>query len=220
MALGSLPILALLVPTWVHYGFSMGRDIQGNAALNTGNATQVLHLLARLLSFACFELPRFLGEHTHDRVAYLMGSPWILPAGAFLWVLGYLQALVMAVFLFRKEKDKGSNMVRWAMLGLFLTLYLEFLFSRKPPSAHRYYEALPLAVVYSFHCWRVFVGKDLWRTYSTVFLAAALFFQVGYGIKAALGGTSVYLQYRAKMAQAIAAKDYRLLAERRPAAFY
>jgi hypothetical protein len=198
----------------------MGRDIQGNAAFNAGNATQVLELLARLLSFACFELPRFLGEHTHDRIAYLPSSPWLLPAGAFLWFLGWFQALVMAVLLFKRDKDKGFQAARWAVVGLFLTLYLEFLFSRKPPSAHRYYEALPLVVVYSFHCWRLFVGKDFWRTFSAVFLAAALFFQTTYALKAAMGGTSVYLQYRTRIAQAIAAKDYRLLAERRPAAFY
>jgi hypothetical protein len=182
---------------------------------------QILNLLGRYFSFASFELPRFLGEHTHERIAYLTDSPWLLPVGFFLFAVGIIQAAAMFLFLFlRKHSRPDWGAIRWTTLGLLAVIYFEFWFSRKPPSAIRYYEVLPLVMVYSFYCWDYFADKVFWKRFAVFFLVVGLYFQIGYAWKTAMNGTSVYSQYRVRMTRAIEAKDYRLLDERRPAALY
>jgi hypothetical protein len=105
-------------------------------------------------------------------------------------------------------------------LFFFLIIYFFFWFSAQPPTSYRYYEALPVVMIYSFYCWEGLAAKLFWRWFGVVFLAAAVFFQAGYALKTTSMGTSVYSQYRDRMETAIQTKNYHLLAERRPYALY
>jgi hypothetical protein len=220
--LGALPLLATLLPTYWVYGFATARNIHGYSAFfNRFNMQQFLAVLARFLSLACFELPRFLGEHTPDRIAFLTQAPWLLVPGFFLWAAGILQALMLCGFLFFSLPGKADwKPVKTLTLALFLVIYFFFWFSIKPPSVHRYYEALPVAMIYSFYCWERLAVWKFWRWAGVLFLAAGIYFQVGYAAQSHRSGVSVYSQYRPRMARALAAKNYRLLAERRPYALY
>ncbi len=221
-SLGASPLLALLAPTYIVHGFGMTGNLQGySAPFNLGNAMALFTVIFRLLSFASFELPRFLGEHTPERVDFLLKSPWLAKPGFFLWGAGILQAGALFVLWFiRKHPRPEWVRVKFLTLAVVLAVYFLFWFSVKPPSAHRYYEALPVIMIYSFYCWEYLAVKRFWRILGVVFIFAAVFFQIGYAFKIHERGISVYSQYRVKMQQAIDGKDYRLLAERRPFALY
>ena len=221
-ALGALPMLALLAPTFIHYGFSVFRDLKGNAAgINWDNILRPWILLGRFLSYASFELPRFLGEHTHERVAYLLESPWLAGPGFFLWAAGIFQCVLMLVLFFVRRHPRADwPAVKGVTLYFLATLYLEYWFSRKAPASHGFYEALPMVMIYSFYCWDYLAAKPFWRKAGLVFIVCAVYFQIGYLWKEDGRRQSVYFLYRAQMAQAIEHQDYRLLAERRDYAKY
>jgi hypothetical protein len=222
LVLGSLPMLALLLPTYWIYGVSSGNNIAGYSDFfNRNNFGQGLTILARYLSFATFELPRFLGEHTHERIAFLLNNPWLTVPGFFLWITGILQAVAMVILWFFKNRSNPDWVpVKRLALGVFLTLYLFFWFSQKSPAAIRYYEVLPVAMIYSFYCWEILCPYRFWRIFAIVFLIAGVYFQIGYALQSDHRGISVYSQYRERMAMALEKKDYHLLADRRPYAPY
>ncbi len=221
-SLGALPLLSLLAPTYFVYGFGMVGNLHGySAPLNTGNILALIIVIFRMLSFASFELPRFLGEHTPERLDFLLKSPWLAGPGFFLWGAGILQAGVLFFLWFlRKHPRPDWGRVKYLTLVLILGVYFLFWFSVKPPSSHRYYEALPVIMIYSFYCWEFLASKRFWRILGAVFLIASIYFQIGYAIKTSERGISVYSQYRLRMQKAIEGKDYRFLAERRPYALY
>jgi hypothetical protein len=220
--LGALLLLALLLPTYLVYGFSLGKNVLGYSSLfNTQNVLAFFPLLARFFSLACFELPRFIGANTHERLGYLLETPWLAASGFFLGVTGFLQVFALIVLWFFPKRNRSDwNAVKWMTLFFFLIIYFFFWFSAQPPTSYRYYEALPVVMIYSFYCWEGLAAKLFWRWFGVVFLAAAVFFQAGYALKTTSMGTSVYSQYRDRMETAIQTKNYHLLAERRPYALY
>lgn len=220
--IGALPLLALLLPTYLVYGFSLGQNIKGYSSfLNRQNMFDFFGLLARFLSLASFELPRFIGANTHERVNYLLETPWLTVPGFFLWISGWFQACALAVLWFFPRRNLPDwKAVKWMTLFFLLIIYFFFWFSSQPSASYRYYEALPVIMIYSFYCWEGFAAKPYWRLFGMVFLATAVFFQAGYALKTNSIGTSVYSQCRERMEKAIEAKNYHLLAERRPYALY
>jgi len=220
--LGALPLLILLIPTYIQYGFTTFRNVQGYSTIfNFSNVLGILDLLGRYLSLACFELPRFIGAHTNERARYLLATPWLEGPGFILWGAGIAQAAGLFLLgFFPKAGHSDWKAVRNLTLAFFLALYVFFWFSAKLPTSYRYYEILPLVMIYSFYCWESLAGKALWRKTGIAFLALALFFQVGYALRNAREGTSVYSRYQDRMARAIEAGDYRLLADRRAGALY
>ena len=221
-ALGALPMWALMIPTYARYGFRTGGDIQGfTSGLNLHNVISPVTILARLLSFASFEMPRFLGLHTADRIAYLFHSPWLLVPGFLLWGAGYLQAVGLFVLWFRRDSPRSDwRALKGLMLFTFLVIYASFWFTVKPPLAHIYYLMFPVVMIYSFHGWDWVAAKPNGKTLARVFLAIAVFFQVGYALQNARDRVSTYSQNRGLMVKAIEARDYRILAERRPNSLY
>src|SRR3712207_9230776 len=57
-------------------------------SFNVENATALWGILSRTLSFASFEVARFLGGHTRDRLALLNAEPWLWPFALFLFAVG------------------------------------------------------------------------------------------------------------------------------------
>lgn len=220
--LGALPMFALIAPTYWTYGFGLGQNIHSfSSAFNRDNLSQIFTILARFMSYASFELPRFLAEHTHQRWAYLKESPWLLVPGAFLWVAGLFQAVILCIFGFVKMEGKEDWKAIKIMTYLFvLIIYVLFWFSLLPPASNRFYEAFPFAFVYSLYCWEYLATRNFWRVLGVVFLIFGVWFQIGYAIKTDLSGNSVYSKCRDQMKKAIDARDYRLLADRRSGALY
>ncbi len=219
---GAIPMWTLLIPTYLKYGFRTGHDLNGSFCfLSIKGVMSFFDVLGRYFSFACFELPRFIGDHTPERIQYLRDNPAITFPGYFLWVAGILQAVLMLVFWFQPKHTRPDwKGIKFLSLAVFIVLYLSFWFSIREPFAYRIYESLPIAMIYSFYCWDALIKIKFWRILGVVFILAAVYFQVFYTYKEWLRKESVYWQYRDRMAQALTAHDYRLLAERRPGTLY
>ena len=215
--LGALPLLLLILPTYVVYGFSTGKDVHGFATgLNLNNAMDILGTLARFLSIASFEMPRFIGQHFHDRVQYLLESPWLALPGFLLWAVGLAQPVGMFIIWFVSINPlRNWTPVKWLALGTFLLIYGCFLFSPDMAASFRIVLFFPVIMLYSLYCYDYLAIKPIWRKVGIVFILCVVFFQVGYTVKNIQANNSVYARQRTLMAQAIDQKDYRLLAPRR-----
>jgi hypothetical protein len=214
-----------LVPTFVRYGLSDG--LGGTASTISFNVSNLLHIytlpegvLGRFLSFASFELPRFIGDRTARRVEFFRETPWLIPFGLFLLVTGIVQPVAMFFLWFRRKgMARDWHAVKLFTLATVCLIYLSFLFAKdKPASAHTYYVVLPVAMMYSFYCWSTILNRPFWNTFAKIFIACAIIFHAGFAIHN-FTRKSMYIN-RALPQQAIERRDYRLLGERRPGARY
>lgn len=221
---GAIITGSFLVPTFIKYGFAGGMGgTNATMEFNSENLWRHLNIvegvLGRFLSFASFELPRFIGANTAARLAFLKENPWLIPFVVFLTLVGILQCVAMLVLWFRKAHPHSDwRAVKYFTLGTVVLLYISFLFSLKAPVSHTFYVTLPVAMLYSFYCWSEFLKKGAWQKFAAVFIVCGLIFDVGLAANN-LRHVSLYLE-RDKIVEAIRAKDYRLLGERRPGARY
>ncbi len=120
--LGSLPMLALIVPTYIKFGLARGNVAGGFAVpFNWANVKEFWTILARYLSLVCFEMPRFIGEDNKSRFDFLASQhPYLLFPGALLWVIGLLQPFLLAAFWFRELRLR----FHWLFWALFLGLII------------------------------------------------------------------------------------------------
>jgi hypothetical protein len=218
--LGSLPMLALMVPTFIKYGLMRTNVVSGFIVpFNWENVTQGLTLLARFLSLVCFELPRFLGDHTNTRISFLTSHPFLTLPGVILWMTGLLQPIVLLAFWFKKKHPTpGWKEIKWFLLLVFLLVWVSFWFTSKNPVSHIYMCFYPWLMLYSCYCWSLFAGNPKWKLAVKVFLVMGLYFQLGYTM-AVSPEYSIYTQ-RAAMAKALHEKNYHLFGERRPNSLY
>ena len=101
--LGALPMIALIVPTFVKYGMTRANVASGFAVpFYLYNFKEWLTILSRYLSLVCFELPRFIGHDTAERMDFLKSHPWLALPGLFLWVAGIAQVFVLLFCWFKK----------------------------------------------------------------------------------------------------------------------
>jgi hypothetical protein len=214
---------ALLVPTYLKYGFARGTGGTASAInLNPENITALWGILTRLVSFASFEVPRLLGPHTAERILFLKQEPWLIPLVVFLVIVGSLQvvALIVSWFLRRHPQDDWKA-IKLLMLFTILLAYLSFLFSIKPPQSNHLYLVLPIPMIYSLYCWSWFLNTRRRQAFAKVF-AAMIICGVVFHIGLALYNRpriSLYTE-RALVESAIVNKDYKILGERRPNTLY
>ncbi len=75
-------------------------------------------------------MPRFVAEHTRQRIDYFVQSPWLLLPGAFLWLAGYFQPGAMfALWFFKEHPRRDWSQIKWLMAGTFFLIYFCFLFT-------------------------------------------------------------------------------------------
>lgn len=219
-ALGALVTGSLLLPTYFKYGFRQGTGGTNSAiTLNTENITALWGILIRLLSFASFELPRLLGPHTIQRMALLKAQPWLIPFAAFLFVVGTAQVIALIIFWFLRDPEHADwKAIKYLLLFNVLMVYASFQFSIKPPQSNHLYVTLPIPMIYSLYCWNRLLLSRRWQTFAKVFIACGIIFHVGLAVSN-FRNVSIYLE-RSKIVEAIKAKDYRILGERRPGSRY
>ena len=73
-------------------------------------------------------------------------------------------------------------------------------------------------MLYSLYCWSEFLKQKRWQTFAQVFIVCGLIFDIGLAASN-FKQVSIY-QERGKVVEAIKARDYRLLGERRAGARY
>jgi hypothetical protein len=219
--LGALPLFGLVVPTILRDDYRFFRDVAGMSfGFNPANITELPRTLAEFLSLACFQLPRFIGGHTDERLRFLTEN-WLIAPGIFLWAFGILQAVILLLYFFDSKNPRPD----WKPIRLFASLSLllvctSFLFTLKKPYVNNFCEFLPLVMLYSLYVWERWWVLPKARTLLWLFLACALVFQAAYPFTQLPHRKSFYLKYHDAIARAIDGKDYRLLGERRAGSLY
>jgi hypothetical protein len=215
---------SFLAPTLIKYGPGEGAGNTGAAVhFNAANLLRHLNIvegvLGRFLSFASFELPRFIGSNTSARLGFLQDHRWLIPVVIFLTITGILQCLAMLLLFFRKQPlQKDWRPVKYFTLGTVVLLYVSFLFSVKAPLSHTFYLTLPIAMLYGFYCWNELLQKKHWQRFAVLFISCGIIFEAGLAAHN-LSRASIYVN-RGKVVEAIRNNDYHLLGERRAGARY
>ncbi len=218
--LGALPPLALVVPTYLKYGLSTNNVVSGfTAPFDWDNIKAFGTILARLLSLACYEMPRFLGLTVAKRIAFLAGHPLLLAPGACLWIAGLLQPLVLLLGWFKQRPPLPQwREVKWLLLGILLMAEVSFWFTIKRPYSHIFFVLLPFVAAYACYVGAFFGDSKAGRVLTKVLVAFSVFFWAFYA-PSFEPQYSIYPQ-RAMVAKAIQEKDYHLMGERRPGSLY
>ncbi|MDT5159589.1 MAG: hypothetical protein QOH51_3946 [Acidobacteriota bacterium] len=224
LATGAALSGCLLAPTFLKYGLSNGTG--GTTAMfapNIANFARVVNpfegVPARFLSLASFELARFLGRNSAERLAFLRENLWLAPFAVFLGVTGLLQPAAMIVLWFRKRGARADwPQVKWLAFSTVLLLCLLFLFSAKLPASHTFYVTFPVAALYGFYCWDALLNSRRWRAFALIFLVCGVVFHIGLAAHN-LSRVSLYTDRRVP-ATAIDEKRPALLGERRPGSLY
>ena len=131
----------------------------------------------RFLSFASFEIVRFLGRSTARRVYFFSQHLWLAPFAVILGLVGLAQPLVMVGLWFKKNPDDPQwRTLKWLVLGTVLFIYASYFFaSNKDPQAHAFYVVAPLAMVYAFHCFRLLDGPRFRKLAAAVLVLGVVF---------------------------------------------
>ena len=224
LACGAALSGCLLAPTLLKYGLTNGAGgTAGMFATDAANLPRVLNpfegVPARFLSLASFELARFTGRDTAERLAFLRENLWLAPFAVFLGAVGILQPAAMIVLWFRKKtaREDWPALKRLTLLTVLLLCAL-FLFTSKAPASHTFYVTFPLAALYGFYCWDSLLARRGWRVFAAAFLACGVVFHAGLAAHN-FPRVSLYAD-RATAQAAISSKNYQLLGERRPGSLY
>jgi hypothetical protein len=224
LALGAVVCACTLAPTFLKYGLESGAGRTGEMfSPNTANVARVVNPVegvpARFLSLASFELARFIGRNTAERVAFLRENLWLAPLAAFLGVIGLVQPAAMIVFWFRRKTARDDwPAVKWLALVTVILLCALFIFSAKSPASHTFYVTFPVAALYGFYCWDSLLQKRRWRVFAIVFLVCGVVFHAGLAAHN-FSRVSLYAD-RPTAQRAVSEKNPALLGERRPGSLY
>jgi hypothetical protein len=203
-----------LIPTFIKYGLSAGSgDTASNVVFNAANIKEIITVLVRLLSFASFELARFMGANTAERLEYISQSIWAIPFIIIVGIVGFAQVGWMIIAWFRKNELPGWKTMKQLLFFIFLYTYASFFFSVKNPASHTFYLMFPLVMIYSFYCWQPLFRKKWIRRLAMIFLLSGIIFHVALAIHN-FENKSMYID-REKPLKAIQQKDYKVLEERR-----
>lgn len=218
--LGASVTGSLLLPTYLKYGLSGGTGgTASTIAFNPANLTAWWGILIRSISFASFEVPRLLGPHTAERLAFLKQEIWLSPFVAFLLAVGTAQVIVLLVsWFFRDHVQKDWKAIKYLLLFNVCLTYLSFLFSIKAPQSNHLYVTLPIPMIYSLYCWSRILNGLRWQRFAGVFIACGIIFHMGLAVHRR-PRVSLYPE-RQIIESAIENKNYKILGERRPNTLY
>jgi hypothetical protein len=218
--LGCLASGSFLFPTYLQYGFHQGAGGTQNAlSFNPSNFLDLFTVLLRYFSLASCEIPRFIGAHTNERLAFIKEHLWVAPFTLVAFALGIIQPFVLWFSVIREkhpQKDwKAIKILAWVT---FLLIYVSFLFTFKAPASHTYYLTFPIVMLYAFYVFSPWVSKKWFLNTAGALLVCNLVFHVG------LAGDnfqkrSLY-KNRGLFVRAIQEKNYRLVGERRANTLY
>lgn len=212
---GSLPPALLLIPTIARAGFmATGSTEQNIVRFHPLGPGALISILARFLSFASFELNRFVGLDTAERLSFLADHWWLAPLAAFLLVVGLVQPVVLLITGLRAQRaDPAWNAVRGTAAATVLLVYASYAFSIREPQAHAFYVTLPVATLFALHAWHRYASSRWFRRLAAVSLAVNVVFLALFAA-AKLPQRSLYTD-RALVQQAIDRRNSRLLGNRR-----
>ena len=215
----------LLVPTILRFGWNAGQ-VESAVAFHQQDPFELVTTAARVLSFASFEVNRFIGMSTAERLLVFWRHPvvalMVIPVG----VAGILHPVWMAVSAIRSSgPDRPASQdwmrVRVLMLATIALITGSYYFSVRGPQAHSFYVAFPISALFAFTCWdvraRVRGGRLPWlERIAMAVIAANMVLHAGLAIDR-LGRQSLYVD-RSLVAAAIAHRNDRYIGDRRDTA--
>ena len=137
-ALGAATTVSLIVPTFLAYGQDGGGDIGRNIDIHWRDPISTfVKTVARLLSFASFEVARFVaGTGRAPGYVYLAEHWWMVPVTILVWLAGNLHPLWMAATAFRRSTAIAEwAAVRWLAVATALGVTASFHFVMEPAQA-------------------------------------------------------------------------------------
>jgi len=215
-AAGALTSGTLVIPTILRDGLhGVAGSTSTNVVFSPGNLLQLPQIAARFLSFASFEIARFLGADTPARLRFLSDYPWAAPFVVVAALAGVVQALSLGIGLFRARHPRSDwPAVRWTTIGVVLLMYASFAVSIKDPASHTIYLTMPLAMIYAFTCWAPMLQRRSVQAFVAVLFLCGAVTHVAVAIRD-FHLRSLYTN-RSIVAEAIDERDYRIMGERRP----
>jgi len=219
----------LLVPTLLKYGIdSIG--LTGAITLQPQSPMGLLTTAARVLSFASFEILRFLGLTRADRILTMWREPWLVPFGLVVLIAGIAQPLWMVATSFRRapaEKPTPGVGFRtqadWRNVRIFVAativlVYASYFLSIREQQAHAFYVVFPVSAFFALSCWELAARtagdrRKRWEKISALVLLSNVVVHGGLAIDR-LQRQSLYAN-RALAAAAIADRNDRYLGDRR-----
>ena len=202
-ALGAATTVSLIVPTFLAYGQDGGGDIGRNIDIHWRDPISTfVKTVARLLSFASFEVARFVaGTGRAPGYVYLAEHWWMVPVTILVWLAGNLHPLWMAATAFRRSTAIAEwAAVRWLAVATALGVTASFHFVMEPAQARSYFVVAPVALLYAAYCW-TFIDSRRWRRIAVVVLTANVIFQSALAVYR-FNGPSLYMA-RPVVAEAI-----------------
>ncbi len=227
--LGALPMIALLLPTYLQYGWGRNNVSSGFVSLfDLDNVKALFTILARFLSLVSFEMPRFIGISTRLRIDFLLQRPWLLVPGGALWIVGLLQPLYL-LFVWVLELARGRRVIKpkpgphwknlvWLLTAVFLMVYGSFWFTIKRPLSHIYFVFFPLLMTFSCYAYMRFKASRWAIRAAKIVIVLGVLFQLGYAM--AVAPQDSFYPVRDKIVRAIQEKDYKVLGDRRSGSLY
>jgi hypothetical protein len=216
LAAGAALPAVLLVPTLVHLGFGATGGTERTLLVHAPSVGALVTIPARFLSFASFELNRFVGLDTAQRALFLARHAWLVVPALFLQTVGLLQPVVLFVTGWRKQPACPDwTAVRLTAVASVGWVYVSFSFSIREPLAHAFYVTLPVATLYAMYCWNLYARRAWFRRFAALALVVNVVFHAGFALGKA-PERSLYLD-RGLVQQAIDRRDDRLLGNRRAA---
>jgi hypothetical protein len=162
LAGAALPAL-LLVPTLVEHGAGSGSGgVLRNLHVHPVNPWIVVTTLARFLSFASFEIVRFIATDGAKRLEFFGRHLWLVPLALVTLIAGIVQPLWMLVDWAQPAGrwPEPETRMRWqalrALVGASVALvYASYWFVMEPPQAHAFYVLAPVAFMFTAFWWTV-----------------------------------------------------------------
>ncbi|MDP1621416.1 MAG: hypothetical protein Q8M08_03665 [Bacteroidales bacterium] len=208
--IGSAFSISALIPTLLK-GFTSG-GVENNIVFNVKNILEIPNIFLRFLSFASYEIPRFIGSDTQSRIDFLSAHIWTVPVILILFLVGLFQVFYFIICFFRKNDAEEWEKVKWFSLITLLFVSFSFLFSVKEPRSHTFYVLFPMAMWYSFYCYGNLFKRRI-RLFAIIFLISGFIFQVSLFIDR-YDKQSLFA-HRDAVVKAMLAMDYTLLGVRR-----
>ena len=218
---GAAPMAALILPTWLRYGFLHSNVASGfTVPFNWQNVLALPGDPGPLFFTGLLrDTPLLWGMTWQLRIKFLTDRPWLLVPGVILWIGGLVQALVLFLAGFLKQHPAPLWTPTRNLTALcLLMVWVSFWFTIKLPLSHIYLVFYPLLMLYSCYVWSLMTAHPKARFWARVFLILGLYFQLGYAV--VRSSHDSFYPDRARLVSALEQKDYRLFQERRPGTLY
>lgn len=203
---------AFILPTWITYGSGgTGENVyfHWREPISTFFKT-----VARILAFSSYEINRFIADDSSRRIVFLQDHWWLVPPVLFLWLLGLVHPIWMALTAVRGTRTHADwPVVRALFIATVLLASGSFFFTVAWAQARSYYVVAPVSFVYAAYCW-TFIDSPRARRLAAVVLSVNLVVQVSLALSR-LSGASLYMD-RPLLTQAIAERTPGRFANRRP----